>query len=274
MLMGSIYKRKWKDKDGTIHETEVWWIKYYRDGKPIRESSESTRESEAKSLLKMREGDVAKGVPVMPRATRVKFQELAEDVTNDYKVNGQRSLDDLVTRMKLHVLPVFGTRRASSITTADIRAYIAARREAGATNGQINRELTAVKRAFNLGIQAGKILMKPHIPMLKENNARKGFFEQESFEAIRRALPNHLQDVVTFAYITGWRIPSEVLKLQWPQVDFLAGEIRLYAGTTKNDEGRIFPFTHELRRSTGKTICTNSATHAREDDHLPVGLSP
>jgi hypothetical protein len=28
---------------------------------------------------------------------------------------------------------------------------------------------------------------------------------------------------------------------------FLAEEVRLYAGTTKNDDGRVFPFTAELR---------------------------
>jgi integrase len=49
------------------------------------------------------------------------------------------------------------------------------------------------------------------------------------------------------AYITGWRIQSELLPLQWQQVDFLAGELRLLAGTTKNDEARVFPFTSELR---------------------------
>jgi integrase len=32
--------------------------------------------------------------------------------------------------------------------------------------------------------------------------------------------------VITFAYITGWRIASEILPLQWRQVDFDAGEVR------------------------------------------------
>jgi hypothetical protein len=41
--MGSIYKRRWKDVEGHVHESEFWWIKYYKDGKPIRESSESAK---------------------------------------------------------------------------------------------------------------------------------------------------------------------------------------------------------------------------------------
>jgi integrase len=48
--------------------------------------------------------------------------------------------------------------------------------------------------------------------------------------------------VVTFAYITGWRTNSEILPLQWRQVDFESGAVRLDPGTTKNKEGRLFPF--------------------------------
>ena len=41
-----------------------------------------------------------------------------------------------------------------------------------------------------------------------------------------------------------------MLTLQWRQVDFNGGdrgEVRLDAGTTKNNEGRVFPFTAALR---------------------------
>ena len=48
-----------------------------------------------------------------------------------------------------------------------------------------------------------------------------------------------MQPVVTFVYVTGWRINREVLPLQWRQVGSKAGEVRLDPGTTKNLEGRI-----------------------------------
>jgi integrase len=47
---------------------------------------------------------------------------------------------------------------------------------------------------------------------------------------------------VTFAYLTGWRVPSEVLRLTWDRVDFGAGVVRLDVRTTKNGAGRTFPF--------------------------------
>ena len=56
-------------------------------------------------------------------------------------------------------------------------------------------------------------------------------------------LPDYLKPVVEFAYLSGWRVRSEVLPLTWRQVDFEHGVVRLEPGSTKNDEGRTFPFT-------------------------------
>jgi integrase len=117
----------------------------------------------------------------------------------------------------------------------------------GISNGEINRELTALKRMFNLAIQSGKLLQKPHIPFLQEDNVRIGFFEREQFLSVLQRLPEPVRPVATFAYITGWRIDSEVLPLEWRQVDFGAGEVRLDPGKTKNGEGRRFPMTRDLR---------------------------
>ena len=54
--------------------------------------------------------------------------------------------------------------------------------------------------------------------MLKERNARKGFFEHWEFLALRDALPEYLKGFVTFAYKYGWRL-EEIGSLKWSQVD-------------------------------------------------------
>ena len=64
---------------------------------------------------------------------------------------------------------------------------------------------------------------------------------------VRKHLPAYAKPVVTFMYLTGWRIRSEVLPLQWRQVDFQAGTVRLEPGTTKNKDGRSFYLPPELR---------------------------
>ena len=70
------------------------------------------------------------------------------------------------------------------ITTADVRAFIVRRQATKASNGEINRELTALKKLFSLAIQAGKFLGKPYVPMLKEYNVRVGFFERDQFDTL------------------------------------------------------------------------------------------
>lgn len=230
----------------------IWWIRYYRNGQRHEESAHSTKKQAAIDLLRVREGDIAKGAPVSARAMRLRWEDAAADVVTDYKVNGKRSVAHVERRITLHLTPFFGGRRMSAITTSTIRTFIAHRQAPvthddgsetpGASNAEINRELAIVKRAFRLATQAGKLLYVPHIPMLRESNVRQGFFEREQFEAVRDHLPKPWQPVVAFAHLTGWRIRSEVLGLTWSNVDTDAKVVRLEAGTTKNDEGRVFPY--------------------------------
>jgi integrase len=100
---------------------------------------------------------------------------------------------------------------------------------------------------LRLGEIAGKVAQRPYIPMLQEDNARKGFFEAPEFWAVLAELPDARKPVPEVAYVTGWRIRSELLTRQWMHVDFDAGWIRLEPGETKNREGRMFPMTPTLR---------------------------
>jgi len=219
----------------------VWWIRYYRNGRRHEESSGSERKGDAERLLALRKGDVAKGVPVSAKIGQLRFEDAAKDLLTDYQVNQKRH-GDVEYRIRLHLTPFFGGRRMATITTTDVRTYVKERQESSAAAATINRELAALKRMFSLSIQAGKLLHRPHIPMLRENNTRTGFFERAEFEAIRSELPEHLRPVVTFAYLTGWRVRSEVSSLEWCNVDRREGVIRLDAGKTKNREGRVLPY--------------------------------
>ena len=77
--MGSIYKR------GT-----VYWIQYYRNGKPFRESTKSSKKIDAKRLLKKREGEIGLGKLPGIYFERVKFEDLKEGFINDYRLKGQK----------------------------------------------------------------------------------------------------------------------------------------------------------------------------------------
>jgi integrase len=211
-------------------------------------------------------------LPVIPRAERLTFDDAAQAIINDFSANGKRSEKMVRRRIAKHLTPFFSGRRLAGITAADVTAYITHRqaqgivrlkhvpvdgstdrtelkevRVADVSNAEINRETALLKRIFSLAIKSGRIAMKPHITMLRESAPRSGFFDQGQVDAIVTHLPAALGPIVQFAFITGWRLHSEILPLEWRQVDFDSGVVKLDAGKTKNGEPRTFPMTADLR---------------------------
>ncbi len=78
--------------------------------------------------------------------------------------------------------------------------------EAEYSHAEINRQLSVLKRVFTIAVQGRKLLHRPHIPMLKEDNVRTGFFEPDQFAAVYARLPEDVQPVMQFAYLVGWRV--------------------------------------------------------------------
>ncbi|MFH1982943.1 MAG: site-specific integrase [Pseudomonadota bacterium] len=261
--MGSIYKRG-----------EVYWIKYYRNGKSYRESSGSTKKMVAKKLLDRKEGEIAQGKVPSIVFDKVVFDELAKEFITDYRINGNKSLDRAELSVK-HLMEEFEGVKVPGITTPRVQQYVAERMKwsckpcgkkfhyngeshcpycgkqpvnPGAANATINRELAALRRILNLGAKQTppKVNRVPYIPMLKENNIRKGFFEHEQFQALLGAIPEYLKPFVTFGYRTGWR-DQEIAQLTWGKnVDLANGIVTLKVGETKNDDARTIYLDDEL----------------------------
>jgi len=177
---------------------------------------------------------------VGPDFERVGFEDLAAMLVQDYRVNERKSLDRC-ERSVAHLREYFGISMAPDITPDRVDGYICARRAAGAKPATIRLELAALGRMFTLAERAGKVSHRPRFASIEVRNTRSGFFEDDELRAVVAQLPRHLRPVIEFAYLTGWR-KGEVLGLQWRQVDFKAGVVRLEPGTTKNDDGRVFPF--------------------------------
>jgi hypothetical protein len=70
-------------------------------------------------------------------------------------------------------------------------------------------------------------VLQPEISLLREDNRRKGFFEPDQYRALLEKMPEYLKPVIQVAYITGWRIKSEILTRQKHHVDPGAGWLRL-----------------------------------------------
>lgn len=148
--MGYLYKQK--SRDGT--PGRIWWAKYYVNGRPVRESTDTEKETEARRFLKAREGRVAIGQPILPRADRVRYDEVAQDLRQHYRATGTRGLAEAEFRLA-HLDRHFRGWRIAGIDVVEINAYVVKRQREGAANGTINRELGVLNRMFRLAYESG-----------------------------------------------------------------------------------------------------------------------
>lgn len=243
---GRVFKRTTKKPDGTEATGSTWWIEFYRGGRQVRESSKSTDKRVAESLLSKRRSELPG--EQHGGADKTTVNQLLDLLLQDYEVNGKSIAWARI--VVGHLLRHFTGTRAKTIDSSALMGYVRSRQRDGVVTSTINRELSLLRRSFNLGFDAEPKLVAivPKFPRFKENNTRKGYFEREDFLRIRQELPEHLRPVMTFAYSTGCR-KGEILSLRWSQVDLNQRLIRLEPGETKNRQARILPMTTEVHET-------------------------
>jgi integrase len=266
--VGSLYRKRRKQRDGTTVEEQIWWVKYYKDGRPVRESTGTTKEKEAANFLKRREGDVAKGHPILPRAEKVRWEEAAADLRQHYEATGARDLVEYDRRVA-HLTRVFAGRRIAGIDQVGVNTYTLKRREDGVVDSTIRRELGTLITLLRRAYRNGELLQLPLFDRPKGGKPREGFFERAPFDAVRRKLTNEdLRVAVTVAYTFGWRMQSEVLTLERRQLDLDAGTLRLGADT-KTDDGRVIYLTPECARLLAAQVARVEALQRRLGRVIP-----
>jgi integrase len=231
--------------------SNFWWIQYHRNGKCYRESSHTSKESQARRFLQRRLAEAASDLFITPQTAKIRVSELAEDFLRDQKICERKAAHDAKTRWDLHLKPSFGHLRALMVGTDLLSRYIVQRQEEGAKNATVNRELACLKRMFNLGMQASppKVHRVPKFPRLAERNVRTGFVEDADYGKLTDACDSiglWMRGLFEIAYNYGWRV-GELLNLRVRQVDLLSGTIRLNSGETKNDDGRVVVMTEKVR---------------------------
>jgi hypothetical protein len=166
-----------------------WFLKYYRDGKPVRESSHSDKKKVAEKMLAKRLAEISTDTYIEPSDRKVTVDELYAALLAAYKNNEMASHEGAQQRWQApakkgqepppgRLKEYFGGIRALAVTTDKLNKYIAWCREKQLSNGTINRELAALRRAFNLALRAGKLQKVPFFPHLKQSAARSGFVEE------------------------------------------------------------------------------------------------
>jgi integrase len=221
---------------------DICWIRYRVGGKTYRESTRSANPRKAEKMLARRQAELGLGSFIAPAARRITVRELLDLVTADYQAVGNSSLERAEDAIA-HVLAFFDpASRALHVTADRLVAYVAGRRAEGAAPATIKYELSVLRRGFILALKARKITERPPFPTIAVSNTRTGFLEPGDFRGLVAELPEWLRGPVVFAYYSGWRLASEVLQLEWRQVNLTDGTVSIEAGVTKGGEPRLLPF--------------------------------
>ena len=239
--LGSIFQSSYIDrKTGKRVTAETWSISYSNNGLQCREYGFATKEI-AQAMLEKRIEEVRAGVALPVELRKVTLNDLLALVERDYTVNNLRS----ARRMReacAHVRAYFGGdypvvdlsgNRIAEYKTDRLAAKTRYKRHPA--NGTVNRELAVLRRAFHLASKCDPPLVQriPPIAMLKEADARSGFFELAEFDRIVAELPEYLRGPLEVARMTGWRIASEILTRRVKHLDLNGGWLRLEPGETQ-----------------------------------------
>jgi len=204
-------------------------------------------------------------VPILDGAPPT-FDTMAQAYLEDYVLQRYHALS--TARARVDHLRTFFAGQAAEVITADrIRSYQLHRRQQGAQAATVNRETSVLSRMFHLALRRGQLERVPFFPQrLQENPPRDGFFEHEEYLKVRAHLPRSFQDVLDFAYYSGWR-RNEILGLTWDEVDLPGGVVRLTPRRSKTRTGRVLPISPP--RASGAGAPPTSASR-----QTSAGLSP
>lgn len=244
-------RRRRQGKGSLQPNGRMWRMQFYVDGKLKKEPTgcllEDRAGAEAVLKLRLAELGMQKAQGVAPGSATV--ADLYQLVAADYHIKGRSIYSGAKYEWKNHIEKRWGKIKAANFSTAHITAYILARRNEGAANATINRELALVRRAFYLGLKAAPPLVfrVPPFSLLPEDNVRQGFLEQDQYEHLLELLPHPLKALFVCAYHVGTR-KGELRKIRWEQVDFEALNIRLTGKQTKNKSPRLLPIYGDMSR--------------------------
>lgn len=236
-------EKKYRGVFEKVPGSGVWWIRYFADGKKHREKV--GKKSLAIKRYQIRKTEIYEG-RYFPLRHGPTIEALKEDLFENYRMNNQ-ILQPIETCWK-RMQSTFAGMRAESLTTANVNRYIADRAAEGYSNASINRDLAMLKRMFHLGARSTppKVRKLPVFPqMLREAPPRSGFVVDAQYRAMMaQPIPTWTQCFIALAYKFGLR-KQELLALRVGQVSLPDRVIRLNAGETKNEEGRLVPMTSE-----------------------------
>jgi integrase len=249
---------------------------YYIRHAGVTVCTDTSKLAEAKTKVKKMAGeDVQQRKRLSVPAGDVYVTTLLDLVIEDYKQSDQKTTGDARRKIDNGLRPFFEEMLAAQVDSdvidrwmrwRSVRRLRTSPERETLQPASINRELSLLRRAFQLGYERKPQLVDriPPIKKLRENNTRKGFVCQEQYHALLAELPEDLRGITCVAYHVANR-KGELFRLEWSDVELDGNPpvFTLWPGETKNNDGRTLPILE------GEMLDTLRALKQRRDQKWP-----
>ena len=251
-------------------KSKFYWICYKGlDDKIYRESSGSSKFSDADELLTKRKRSVHEGkVPVTKKIKNYSFRELAEEYL--LWIKGRHQSAEIKGYIIRELVVRFGNLPLRKFSTAIVEQFQTELINKGLKNSTSNKKLNVLKAMFSKAVDwemvEEHILKLVRKVKLQPEDSRLRFISKEECRELINACEPHLRPIVITALNTGMR-KSEILNLKWDSnIDLKHGFILL--DKTKNHERREVPINETLK-STLRSLFINRRTDIPYVFHVP-----
>ena len=240
----SLFKRK---------DSQVYWIKISIGGQVIQRSTGTSVKVEAQEYHDKLKAEFwqQKRLGTKPvrswKETVVRFlQETSDKRTHEGDKLMLVWLDTYLGHLSLNEI---------TVSVIDEIRQARLKRLKGNSKTTANHYLSLVRSILNRAVSWEWIDKAPKITMFKEPQGRTRFLTMIEVQRLLKELPEHLQDMVVFTLSCGLRY-SNVLKLEWSQVDLKAAHVWVAASNSTNGKALSIPLNAQalavLTKQVGK----------------------
>ncbi len=202
------------------------------------------------------------GRPIDSESAKVTFQDFVVDWKKGKLAISGKTLATYNSQLKIYLLPAFGERKLTSITTADIKKWVASLAEEGTGPTTIRQSYRLLHQILQsaledellgrnpaIGIKLPKITSKP----------KEGLTPKQVYALAAECAP--YGSLVIFLGICGLRV-NEALALRVEDIDLEAKEVRVAHSWTTDEFGK------KLRDENGDFV--PGSTKTGEERNVPL----
>ncbi len=183
--------------------------------------------------------------------------------------------------MKTHVLPRFGARRLSTLTNAEVRAWVAdlqkpSDHRAGLSAATIRKAAFALRAALDAAVADRRLSVNPaaNVPLPSEKAAEQRFLTRGEVDALAEAIDPAYRVVVLLGALCGLRW-GEINGLRRSRVDVLRSRITVDQTAVQID-GEGISFGEPKTKGSRRVVPVARSVMAEIERHMNerVGVEP